>query len=291
MSGRTYHATGVNLKSSPLGEADRILTILTPEFGLIKAVVPGARKGGTTLSALSGLFVVNNLLIAKGRSIDKVIQAQSIEQRPGLGQNLGKLSASQYLAELAITEASSKEPQLPLFTLLNEHLTRIDKIPHNLSPIDERLSIIACLVHGIFHLLAIEGIAPQVQACCVSRHPVSPDFTDPDWRIQFSISTGGIITEEALNDYGVNIQEVNGITIIPMPKKQFITHYLKAEELAIFQELSMPEIKLELIEKYSNLEDWQTIERLLRQYIQYYLDYSVRSATLIDTYLNIGFFN
>ena len=38
MSGRTYRVTGINLKGIPLGEADRIVTILTREQGLIRAV-------------------------------------------------------------------------------------------------------------------------------------------------------------------------------------------------------------------------------------------------------------
>ena len=41
---RTYQATGINLKGMPLGEADRLVTILSPEYGLIRAVAPGARK-------------------------------------------------------------------------------------------------------------------------------------------------------------------------------------------------------------------------------------------------------
>lgn len=41
---RTYNATGINLKALPLGETDRILTILTPDSGLIRAVAPGSRK-------------------------------------------------------------------------------------------------------------------------------------------------------------------------------------------------------------------------------------------------------
>ncbi|MCC3429114.1 MAG: recombination protein O N-terminal domain-containing protein, partial [Microcoleus sp. PH2017_04_SCI_O_A] len=40
---RTYKAIGINLKSAPIGESDRLLTVLTREFGLIKAVAPGVR--------------------------------------------------------------------------------------------------------------------------------------------------------------------------------------------------------------------------------------------------------
>ncbi len=46
---RTYKATGINLKSMPMGEADRLLTILTREFGLIRAVAMGSRKHNSSL--------------------------------------------------------------------------------------------------------------------------------------------------------------------------------------------------------------------------------------------------
>nr|WP_310488709.1 recombination protein O N-terminal domain-containing protein [Chamaesiphon sp. VAR_69_metabat_338] len=42
MSG-TYKATGINLKAMPIGENDRLVTILTREHGSIKAIFPGAR--------------------------------------------------------------------------------------------------------------------------------------------------------------------------------------------------------------------------------------------------------
>ncbi|UWU45655.1 Recombination protein O N terminal [Limnospira platensis C1] len=49
---RTYKATGIILKAIPLGESDRLLTILTPEFGLMRVVAPGARKSRSRLGGL-----------------------------------------------------------------------------------------------------------------------------------------------------------------------------------------------------------------------------------------------
>jgi DNA repair protein RecO (recombination protein O) len=66
---------------------------LTREFGLIKAVAPGVRKQRSSIGGRSELFVVNELLIAKGRSLDKITQASTVESYPGLSRNLGKLSA------------------------------------------------------------------------------------------------------------------------------------------------------------------------------------------------------
>ena len=97
---RSYKATGINLKAMPIGENDRLLTILTPEFGLVRAVAPGARKPQSRVGGRSGLFVINQLLIAKGKRLDKLVQAETLRSFPKLSQHLGRLTASQYLAEL-----------------------------------------------------------------------------------------------------------------------------------------------------------------------------------------------
>jgi DNA repair protein RecO (recombination protein O) len=99
---RTYKATGINLKSMPMGESDRLLTILTREFGLVRAIAMGSRKHNSRMGGRSELFVVNELMFAKGRSLDKITQAETLESYPRLGQDLRKLIASQYLAELCL---------------------------------------------------------------------------------------------------------------------------------------------------------------------------------------------
>ena len=72
-----------------MGESDRVLTVLTREFGLIRAVAPGVRKQRSTIGGRSELFVVNELLIAKGRSLDKITQADTVQSHPGLSATSG----------------------------------------------------------------------------------------------------------------------------------------------------------------------------------------------------------
>ncbi len=189
---RTYKATGINLKTQALGESDKIVTILTREFGLIRAVAPGSRKHNSSLGGRSGMFVVNELLIAKGRSLDKITQAQTLKTYPGLAKDLGKLAASQYLAEIVLCEALSEQPQEELYDLFNEHLHRLEAVSSaNLS------GVLAHLAHGVFHLLALAGLTPQVQICCLSQRSLKPDFTDPNWQVGFSIPAGGTVSLEA----------------------------------------------------------------------------------------------
>lgn len=190
---RTYKATGINLKSMPLGESDRLVTILTREFGLIRVAAPGARKQNSSLSGRSGLFVVNELLIAKGRSLDKITQAETLESYPGLSQDLGKLAASQYLAEMVLAQALSEQPQEELFCLLTEHLSRLERLPSTPATL-----VLAHLSHAVFHLLALAGITPQVQVCCLTQRSLTPDFTEPNWRVGFSVPAGGTVSLPAL---------------------------------------------------------------------------------------------
>ncbi|MEH2061770.1 MAG: DNA repair protein RecO [Nostoc sp.] len=311
---RTYKATGINLKTQALGESDKIVTILTREFGLIRAVAPGARKHNSSLGGRSGMFVVNELLIAKGRSLDKITQAQTLKTYPGLAKNLGKLAASQYLAEIVLCEALSEQPQEELYELFNEHLHRLE-VASSANP----SGVLAHLAHGVFHLLALAGLTPQVQICCLSQRPLKPDFTDPKWQVGFSIPAGGIVCLEARErlrrEEQREMREMREMAgdQYPMPHAPFplalseavrvasrregmpntqtvvvhrqeipvISCRLGAMELALLQHLSQPEImQIDGARDY----DWLSVEQILRQYAQYQLGRPIRSATLIDSY-------
>ncbi|MEH1794367.1 MULTISPECIES: DNA repair protein RecO [unclassified Nostoc] len=283
---RTYKATGINLKTQVLGESDKIVTILTPEFGLIRAVAPGARKHNSSLGGRSGMFVVNELLIAKGRSLDKITQAQTLKTYPGLAKDLGKLAASQYLAEIVLSQALSEQPQEELYELFNEHLHRLEALSSaNAS------GVLAHLAHGVFHLLALAGVTPQVQVCCLSGRSLKPDFADPNWQVGFSIPAGGTIcleTRERLRKEG---ERGIGGPEFPMPHAQTVVVHrqempviscrLGSMELALLQHLSQPEIM-----QIDGARDhnWLSVEQILRQYAQYQLGRPIRSATLIDSY-------
>jgi DNA repair protein RecO (recombination protein O) len=261
MSG-TYKAIGINLKSTPLGEADRLLTILTEEHGLLRAVAPGSRKHKSSLGGRSSVFVVNQLLLVKGRNLDKVIQAESLESYPGLSQDLRKLTAGQYLAELAFYQALSNQPQVELFRLLRQTLKWLEQLPTHLT--------LPCLTYATFHLLETAGIAPRVQTCCVTQQPVLPNFAESDWRIGFSTVAGGVISA----------------TADPPPD---LSAQLTAAELAVLQQLAKPDLLKNLTESelafspFNHPQSWLSIERILRNYAQYHFDRPIRSAALIDT--------
>ncbi|MFN5856659.1 MAG: DNA repair protein RecO [Pseudanabaenaceae cyanobacterium] len=292
-----YQVTGINLRGMPLGEQDRLLTVLTRERGLLQLVATGARKHRSPIAGLSGLFVVNDLIVAEGKSIDRIKQAQMVSSFVGLGQNLAKLTAAQYLAELSLVQALNNHPQEELFLLLLEHLQRIENCgmvqgKTTAKSSNGQAEILASLVQGVFHLLAIAGFAPQVHQCCLTHHPlpqvnVHEPIPKALGKIAFSVSSGGTIHEMPLDmplkmplghhpdgsrSYGAKSYQ-GGI--------YKVEHYLTSTELSALQSLPEPELPANVLAM--PLGTWLVIEGLLRQYAQYHFGKAIQSATLIDS--------
>ncbi|MBE9028137.1 DNA repair protein RecO [filamentous cyanobacterium LEGE 11480] len=313
--GKTFRVTGINLKAMPLGEADRILTILSPEEGLLRATAPGARKQNSKLGGRSGLFVINDLLLAKGKSLDRISQAETIESYPGLSRDLAKLTAGQYIAELALHQALTEHPQAELYYLLTEHLRRIANADND--------SVLAMLAQAVYQLLALAGVAPQVQQCSISNQLLEPDLSiGADWQVGFSIEGGGIVSLAALSaqlttleasrkdlqsgkieaeDFDLvreSVGEYQVRTIEQLPKYHRRQRYsgksepqtmllVDAIELYLMQQLAqeaLPQVSDNTGFAVETIQGaWRKIERILRQYAQYHFDRQIRSAKLIDS--------
>lgn len=285
---RTYKTIGINLKSMPLGEHDRLLTVLTREYGLIRAVAPGSRQHKSQLAGRSALFVVNELSMSKGKTLDRISQAETIASYPGLSRNLGTLTASQYLAELVLVQALSDRSQEELFDLLLQQLSSLEQLRTDAEPAD----ILACLNHGTFQLLTSAGFAPQVCEYCLTQRALVPDLTDANWRIEFSIEAGGAIDPQGEPMHHPTpsshiVRESTGeYRTTRSPSLPRI--YLNATELTLLQQLSLPKLPAlpEPLAHSARIEQaWVSIERILRNYAQYHFGRSIRSATLMDSYL------
>ncbi|WP_071517045.1 DNA repair protein RecO [Geitlerinema sp. PCC 9228] len=304
---KSYKAVGINLKSSPLGESDRLLTILTAEYGIVRAIAPGARKHKSTLRGRSEVFVENELLLYRGRSLHRIQQAQTLASYPSLSQNLGKLTVAQYWAELVLAQAVSEQPQTELYEILTEHLRRLHQMSAP-SAQTEVQALLARLCHGIYHLLAVGGIAPQCFRCTFSQQAIAPpETTEETWQVGFSAASGGIVSLAAFEKTRNRQQKTSSATSgtcreapssyrtdrIPDNRTGWppLTGKLNAGELAMLQQLPSPQLPAEWLvppaatspSHCQGLSDsWQTIEHLLRQYAQYHLGTSIRSATLLN---------
>lgn len=278
-----YKATGIILKGSSLKENDRLVTVLTSEYGLIRAVAPGAKKYKSQLRGRTELFVINDLIIIKGRSLDKIIQADTLYTYPGLSRDIGKLATAQYLAELSLALAVDEQPQPELYELLNEHLGRIERFT-----VGE--SVYPYLAQAVFHLIAIAGLTPQIFECCLTQQEIVPDFSLSNWQAGFSFEGGGIVDLESVQQIrqqqNLELDAVESYNLrLPRIDSRFNALELTLLKQLIEQNLPTTEVieTLTAANSHLNLEvAWIRIEKVLREYIQYHIGKTIRSANLVD---------
>jgi len=73
-----YRDEGVVLRTQKLGEADRIVTLLTRNHGKVRAVAKGVRRTSSRFGARLEPFMYVDLQLAQGRSLDVITQVETI---------------------------------------------------------------------------------------------------------------------------------------------------------------------------------------------------------------------
>ncbi|HTS14391.1 MAG TPA: recombination protein O N-terminal domain-containing protein, partial [Candidatus Sulfotelmatobacter sp.] len=72
---RLYKTAAIVLKRFDLGEADRVLTVLTPHDGKLRLIAKGVRRPTSRLGGTLEPFAELQLVVARARTFDVVTQA------------------------------------------------------------------------------------------------------------------------------------------------------------------------------------------------------------------------
>jgi DNA repair protein RecO (recombination protein O) len=149
-----YRDRGIVLRTHKLGEADRIVIVLSRDHGKIRAVAKGVRKTksrfGGRLEPLSHV----DLLLYQGRELDIVTQADTIDAFAPVRDDFDRLARAVSMLEAADQVALEREPNAELYRMLAGAL-------RELAVRDAPLVVPAFFLK----LLALEGFRPQVEAC------------------------------------------------------------------------------------------------------------------------------
>jgi DNA repair protein RecO (recombination protein O) len=99
---RTYKTEGIVLKRRNQGEADRILTILSKEFGKIRVKAPGVRKIPSRRSSHVELLNLSQFTLYKSSKnfLPIVTEAQTLENFSKIKHDLKKIGHALYFCEL-----------------------------------------------------------------------------------------------------------------------------------------------------------------------------------------------
>lgn len=178
---RSYRTEAIVIRRSDFGEADRLLTLYGRETGKFRAIAKGARKPASRKTGHVELFSRTKFLVASGRDLDIITQAEITDPHRGLATDLVRSTTAAYVCELLDTLAPERESNTLLYDLLSNLLQEIAD--------GDNLTVVTRYFE--MKLLTISGFQPQLFTCVGTRELIE----DEDQF--FSISLGGFLKPSA----------------------------------------------------------------------------------------------
>jgi len=253
---------GLALSCKPLGENDRLLTLLSEDQGMIRLAVPGARKPRSSLAAAVPLSHLR-LQVGGGGGLRRVRQLKVLRCYSGLAQQLEALAAAQTLCELCLALVPAAAPAPGVLANLLMQLGRLDALVRER---DCDLEALAITVQGSVHLLALGGYGLPLGRCASSGEPLEPPVGNWDWRCSLIPSEGLVIGAVA------------GARVV-----------LNASELALLQRLVRPNLpRRGNGELMGPLTVWLHLLELVEHWCQEHLGRRPRALGMLRSSLSTG---
>jgi len=180
---RSYRAQGVVLRHMEYGEADRILSFYTLEYGKVQAIAKGIRKMRSRKAGHLEPFSRVELMLARGRNLDVISQAEAQSTYEHLRADLKLIAYAAYVVELLDRFTYEEGENRPLYNLLVNTLARLDAG----SPAQT-------VVHYYeVQLMDLLGFKPQLQVCVACGEKIKPEDQF------FSAKLGGALCPKSLS--------------------------------------------------------------------------------------------
>lgn len=181
---RTQHIEAVVLERTKLGESDLILRLLQSDGSLAQAVAKGARKPSGKLASKSEYFSQVDFLLAKGKSLDIVSEAQLIDAHLNLRGKPEATNAAFAICEIARLTSFEDAEDPFLYQICLRALKACEQAEKQ-----EQLDIVVSAY--AFKVLAHQGWYPVLDECvsCSDQNPT-----------RFSAQAGGVLCESCSKD-------------------------------------------------------------------------------------------
>lgn len=169
---RLYRTEGIVLKRSDFGEADRLLVLFTPGHGKVRLLAKGVRKVPSRKAGHVEPFMRSQFLVARGRSLDIITQAETLDAYAGLRDALVPATYAYYLVELVDAFSEEGGENEPLYRLLAFALERLAA--------GDEPGMLARLFE--IKLLNCTGYRPELRRCvaCGAPHKPAAVFLSPN---------------------------------------------------------------------------------------------------------------
>ncbi|MFH1453798.1 MAG: DNA repair protein RecO [Armatimonadota bacterium] len=193
---RYYSTEGVIIKTRPLGESDKVYTVLSADYGKFEAKARSSRLIKSKLSGSLEIFSMVKLYLARGKSMDVITQVELIDSHSDIRSSLTKLAAGFYLLEIFNKSIIDHEKDYKVYALLKQALTLISG--------HENLDIILRAVE--VRLLFLLGYQPVLDRCVAcSGRTAKLDY--------INVTMGGLLCQECF------LKNRGSFTIYPATKE------------------------------------------------------------------------
>lgn len=150
----SYRDEGVVLRSIRLGEADRIVTLVTPGHGKVRAVAKGVRRTKSRIGGRVEPLSHVTMLCWHGRELDTITQVEVLDTYRPIREDLARMGQAMLMLEVVDQVVVERQAAPEIYRMLVGALGALAESP---SP----------LVAGAFlwKLLAVEGVGADPDAC------------------------------------------------------------------------------------------------------------------------------
>jgi DNA repair protein RecO (recombination protein O) len=168
---RQLVTTGIILRRTDYGEADRILTMLTPDQGKLRLMAKGVRRVKSKLAGGIELFSVSHVTYIQGRKeIGTLISARLVKHYGGIVKDIQRTMLGYDLIK-RLDKATEDEPEPEYFELLQQAFEALD---------DMAVGLELVRLWFMMQLLRLGGHTPNLQS------DIHGDKLLPDSRYSFS---------------------------------------------------------------------------------------------------------
>ena len=242
---KTYKTEAIVIKHADLGEADRILTLITSRAGKIRAVGKGVRRMKSRLGGHLEPLTHCSLMLTRGRQLDTISQSQTIDAFFGIRGDLRLTAYALYLSELTDAFSSERAENYPIYKLLLDTLHHLEKTP----------SVTVLSRYFELQLVGHAGYQPQLHECLNCHTPLKPVAN------YFTPSGGGVLCPDCMHiEAVVQPLSLNSLKVLRLLQS---SDWASVGRLRLKTELS------------------QELERITRGYARYLLERDLKSTAFI----------
>lgn len=240
---------GLVLREVKVGENDRILTLLTPDLGVISASAKGSLRLKSKLFSACGLFCYSEFALYQGKGIYLINDAQVKQMFFGLTESVERTALAMYMAEFVQTLAPvGKEAETQLRLILNSFyvLSKGLRQPR--------------MVKAVYELRALSeaGFMPNLLCCAACQKYEDRQFF-------FNTNSGELLCGDCAKKQGLR-PNLDGASLTAL------RHVVLVDDKKIFG-FAIPDSSLELL------------SHVAEQYAIQHLDKPLKSLEFLKTAL------